>query len=149
MNATELTLSPWRETSRVSEFRYQGTPRLTGRVRAVSVVDARLLGMAPTRPAAQALKVRPIVWSAALVERDDVIALEPSGLAALPAPPAVALEYAKAKQLPSLAVQGRMVFASRAPPTHGASTNKRMNAWTRPTPFHRATWYSSSLAGRT
>ena len=106
MNATELTLSPWRETSRVSEFRYQCTPRLTGRVRAVPVVGARLCDVAP---AAQGLKVRPVVWIAALVLRDHVIAFKSAGLATANAPPVVPLEYPKSQERPYLAVQGGVV----------------------------------------
>ena len=60
---------------------------------------------------AQGREIRERVARPAVVERDHVIALEPPGSAALPAPPPVPIEHGPADDLPSPIRQPKMVQA--------------------------------------
>ena len=109
------TVHKSRQESSISDFRYKFAPRVAGWIRPVSVVGACLLDVAT---AAQALKVRGIVFGAALVHRPNVITFQRSGFPTTNATPIVTLEYAKAKQLPPFAIELREVPAARMLAAH-------------------------------
>ena len=93
--------------SSLSDFRYQCTPCVAGRVRA-PILARRLADMA--RPA-KGLQVLRIPRVAARAQRDDVIALVPVP-PALPAAPAVAVEHGPPHPSPSAPVKCVVVLGA-------------------------------------